>query len=79
MFMTDGLHLSGKGAAVFGNELSGTVVSGTGSITNFVGCIFVSIRSARGYLKVPHTGQEATSTYKPVTKCPGYISKTGFE
>ena len=45
MFMTDGLHLSGKGAAVFGNELSGTVVSGTGSIKKFVGCIFFQLEA----------------------------------
>ena len=28
MLMRDGLHLSGKGAVVFANELSGTVNSG---------------------------------------------------
>ena len=38
MYMKDGLHLSGKGAAVFANELSAAVDSGMGRITN----IFVS-------------------------------------
>ena len=34
MFTRDGLHLSGKGAAVFAGELSAAVVSGMGSIKN---------------------------------------------
>ena len=34
MYMNDGLHLSGKGAAVFVDELSAAVDSGMGSITN---------------------------------------------
>ena len=34
MFMRDGLHLSGNGAAVLGEELSGAVNSGVGSINN---------------------------------------------
>ena len=34
MYMRDGLHLSGKGAAVFANELSAAIVSGMGSIKN---------------------------------------------
>ena len=34
MFMRDGLHLSGKGAAVFADELSAAVDGGMGSITN---------------------------------------------
>ena len=34
MYMKDGLHLSGKGAAVFADELSAAVDSGMGSITN---------------------------------------------
>ena len=38
MYMRDGLHLSGKGAAVFADEFSAAVDSGMGSITN----IFVS-------------------------------------
>ena len=36
-FMRDGLHLSGKGAAVFVDELSAAVDSGTGSINNIFG------------------------------------------
>ena len=34
MYMKDGFHLSGKGAAVFADELSTAVDSGMGSITN---------------------------------------------
>ena len=37
MFMRDGFHLSGKGAAVFADELLGTVDSGMGSINNIFG------------------------------------------
>ena len=37
MCMRDGLHLSGKGAAVFAEELSAAVDSGMGSITNIFG------------------------------------------
>ena len=32
-----------------------------------------------GYLEVPQTGQEATSTHKPVTKCPENISEAGYK
>ena len=32
MYMTDGLHLSGKGAAIFAEGLSGTVASGLGKV-----------------------------------------------
>ena len=28
---------------------------------------------------MPQTGQEATSTHKPVTKCPENITETGFK
>ena len=34
MYMRDGLHLSGKGAAVFADGLTAAVDSGMGSITN---------------------------------------------
>ena len=34
MYMEDGLHLSGKGAAVFADGLTAAVDSGMGSITN---------------------------------------------
>ena len=37
MYMRDGLHLSGKGVAVFVDELSAAVDSGMGSITNIFG------------------------------------------
>ena len=32
-----------------------------------------------GYLEVPQTGQEATSTHKPVTKCPENISEADYK
>ena len=34
MYMMDGLHLSGKGAAVFADGLAAAVDSGMGSLTN---------------------------------------------
>ena len=37
MYMKDGLHLSGNGAAVLADELSAAVDSGMGSITNIFG------------------------------------------
>ena len=37
MYMKDGLHLSGKGAAVFANRLTASVDIGMGSITNIFG------------------------------------------
>ena len=37
MYMKDGLHLSGKGAAVFADELSASVDSGMGTMTNSFG------------------------------------------
>ena len=37
MYMKDGLHLSGKGAAVFADELSSAVDSGMGTMTNIFG------------------------------------------
>ena len=37
MYMKDGLHLSGKGAAVFADGLTAAVDSGMGSITNSFG------------------------------------------
>ena len=39
MYMKDGLHLSGKGAAVFADGLTAAVDSGMGSITNIVGSL----------------------------------------
>ena len=35
--------------------------------------------SAGGYLDVPQTGQETTSTHKPAAKCPGNMSVLGFK
>ena len=37
MYMKDGLHLSGKGAAVFADELSATVDNGMGSRATIFG------------------------------------------
>ena len=37
MYMKNGLHLSGKGAAVFADGLSAAVDSGMGNITNIFG------------------------------------------
>ena len=37
IYMRDGLYLSGKGAAVFADELSEAVESGMGSIKNIFG------------------------------------------
>ena len=34
VYMKNGLHLSGKGAAVFADELSAAVDSGMGTMTN---------------------------------------------
>ena len=36
MYTRDGLHLSGKGAAVFADELSAAVDSGMGNINIFL-------------------------------------------
>ena len=36
MYTRDGLHLSGKGAAMFADELSAAVESGMGSITKYI-------------------------------------------
>ena len=37
MYARDGLHLSGKGAAVFADGLSGAVASGLGKVFKLVG------------------------------------------
>ena len=37
------------------------------------------LEAQAGYLEVPQTGQEATSTHKPVTKCPENISEAGYK
>ena len=37
MYMKDGLHISGKGAAVFADGLTAVVDNGMGSITNIFG------------------------------------------
>ena len=38
MYMKDGLHLSGKGAAIFADKLSAAVDSDMGTMTNIFGC-----------------------------------------
>ena len=70
-------HLSGKGAAVFADGLTAAVDSGMGSITIFLVVNTIETRSTGGYLEVPQTGQEATNTVKPITKCPKNMSETG--
>ena len=65
VYIRDGLHLRGKGAAMFADELSAAVDCGMGSIQHSI----VSTRSTWDYLKVFQTGQESTSTHKPVIKC----------
>ena len=37
MYIKDGFHLHGRGAAVFADELSAAVESGMGSIKNILG------------------------------------------
>ena len=51
MFMRDGLHLSGNGAAVFTNELSAAVDSGMGSITNIFGSKHCLNLKSKGLLR----------------------------
>ena len=38
----------------------------------------VSTRSAGGYLEMPQSGQEATSTDKPITEWPKNMSEVGY-
>ena len=45
--MKDGLHLSGKGAAVFADGLTAAVDSGMGSITNIFGIFLLRDASSR--------------------------------
>ena len=54
MYMKDGLHLSGKGAAVFADELSAAVESGRGSIKNYLWLQALFKEEAQGgYFVVP--------------------------
>ena len=48
MYMRDGLHLSGKGAAVFSDNLLRSMDNGTG-------CNFLKIVSQGGYTEKPNT------------------------
>ena len=77
MYMKDGLHLSGKGAAVFADGLTAAVDSGMGSITNIFGSLF-KLEAQGGYLEMPQAGQEVTSTDKPITKCLKNMSEAGY-
>ena len=75
-FMRDGLHLSGKGATVFADELSAVVNNGMVSIKNIFGskhCASNRCRSASNRTRY------ATSTHKPVTKCQENISEAGYK
>ena len=47
----DGLHLSGKGAAVFADEFSAAVDSGMGSIRNIFGSKHCLNQKRRGLLR----------------------------
>ena len=79
MYMKDGLHLSGKGAAVFADGLTAAVDSVMGSITNIFGRkTMFKLELQGGYLEMPQAGQEATSTDKPITKCPKNMSEAGY-
>ena len=51
MYMKDGLHLSGKGAAVFADGLTAAVDSGMGSITNIFGSQHYLNWKRRGLLR----------------------------
>ena len=55
MFVRDGLHLSGNGAAVFTDELLGTVDTGMGSMKSIFGSKhYINYkRREGGYLEVP--------------------------
>ena len=48
MYIKDGLHLSGKGAAVFADGLAAAVDSGMGSITNIFGSQHYLNKKCRG-------------------------------
>ena len=48
MYTRDGLHLSGKGAAVFTDELLAAVDSGMGSITHILGSKHCLNKKRRG-------------------------------
>ena len=49
MYMKDGLHLSGKGAAVFADGLSAAVDSGMGSISNIFGSKHSNLQMTQKY------------------------------
>ena len=66
------------GAAVFADGLTTAVNSDMGSITNMFGSKYNLTRSAGGYLEMPQAGQEATSTEKPITKCPKNMSEACY-
>ena len=51
MYMREGLQQSGKGAAVFADELSAAVDSGMGSITNIFGSKTLFKLETRGLLR----------------------------
>ena len=61
MYMRDGLHLCGKGAAVFADELSAAIKSSMGSIKIIFGSKHCLNQKRRGVV-VPQKGQEATNT-----------------
>ena len=79
MYMKDGLHLSGKGAAVFADKLSAAVDSDLGTMTNIFGSKHsLNYKCRGGYLEVSQAEQEATSTDKPISNHPKNISEKGY-
>ena len=74
MYMKDGLHLSGKGAAVFADELSAAVESGMGSIK-----IVFKLEVRRVTLRCLKQDKRPLVHKKPVTKGPENISEAGYK
>ena len=61
MYMKDGLHLSGKGAAVFADGLTAAIDSGMGNITNIFGskyCLNYKRSGSIRYASSTTRGQE---------------------
>ena len=79
MYMKDGLHLSGKGAAVFADGISASVGSGMDNITNIFGSNCFKTINAGVYLEMPQAGQETTSRDKPLIKCLKNRSEAGHK
>ena len=72
--MKDGLHLSGKGAAVFADGLTAAVDSSMGSIPNIFGSKHYLNYTRRVLLR----DASSTSPDKPITKCSKNMSEAGY-